>query len=217
MSLSSVNKVLKKMHEHQSTEKGSFGEKAVFEICEEFYDNEGGILIHSYSYKTDPQQAGNIKKNDNGQLFIEHLGDFTEIDIMYVSKYRIYPIEVKAYRARSIQFQDDGIYGCRKTDKSPIHQNEMHCRHLYSSIFRALPNGDTSYIIPVVCMVDKCDITDARSDWQKEYIHLCTLNTLRSFILDTNTPLECKLNLTLVDNILREQMIKNEVYLPVRL
>lgn len=216
MSLSSVNKVLKKMHEHQSTDKGSFGEKAVFEICEEFYDNEGGILIHSYSYKTDPQQAGNIKKS-HGQLYVERLGEFTEIDIMYVSKYRIYPIEVKAYRAESIQFKDDGIYGCRTTDKSPIHQNEMHCRHLYSSIFRALPNGDTSYIIPVVCMVDKCDITDARSDWQKEYIHLCTLNTLRSFILETNTPLECKLNLALVDNILKEQMIKNEVYLPVRL
>lgn len=217
MGADSVNSVLRKMHEHKSTEKGSYGEKAVFKICEEFYDNEGGILIHSYTYKTDPEQAGNIKKGQGGKLFIERLGSYTEIDVLYVSKYRVYPIEVKAYRANTIYFKDDGIYGCNKTDKSPIHQNEMHCRHLYSSIFRALPNGDTSYVIPLVCMVDECEIVDQRSDWQKEYIHLCVLNSLRDFILQTNTPLETKLNLTLVDNILKECMIKNEVYLPVRL
>ena len=42
-----------------------------------------------------------------------------------------------------------------------------------------IPNGDTSYIVPIVCLVDKAKVIDNRSDWQKEYIKLCTLNTLR--------------------------------------
>ena len=159
---------------------------------------------------------GNIKKGDNGQLYLEPLGNLTEIDILYVSPYRVFPIEVKAYKAKEITFEDDGIYGCHTTNKSPVHQNEMHCRHMYPFIFRALPNGDTRYIVPTVCMVDECTITDNRSDWQKDYIYICVLNTLEQFIAQHNTPLEYRLNIQLVDNILRENMIKHERYLPPR-
>lgn len=212
----SVNGLLNRMRGSSQTGKGSFGEQAVFQICEQFYQRDGGILIHSYSYKVDKSLAGNIKRGDNGQLYIENLGDITEIDVLYVSKFRVFPIEVKAYRAKEIRLDDAGIYGCYKTDKSPVHQNEMHCRHLYPHIFRALPDGNTEYIVPLVCMVDKAKIIDERSDWQKDYIKLCILNNLEQTIRQNNTPLQYQLNLTLMDKILKEAMTKHEKYLPPR-
>lgn len=213
----SVDKVLKQMRQQTTTGKGSYGEVAVFKICEQHYQSGGGILIHSYSYKTDKDQKGNIKKGDNGQLYVENLSDYTEIDVLFVSKFRVFPIEVKAYRAREIRLDDAGIYGCYKTNKSPVHQNEMHCRHLYPHIFRALPDGNTEYIVPLVCMVDKAKIIDERSDWQKDYIKLCVLNNLDATIRRYNTPLDYQLNLQLMDKILKEAMISNEKYLPPRI
>lgn len=212
----SVNSLLSKMRDSSQTGKGTYGEQAVFKICEQFYQKEGGILIHSYSYKVDKEQKGNIKRGENGQLYVENLGDYTEIDVLYVSKFRVFPIEVKAYRAKEIRFDDAGIYGCFKTDKSPIHQNEMHCRHLYPHIFRALPEGKTDYIVPLVCMVDKCNIIDERLDWQRDYIKLCVLNNLEETIRANNTPLKYRLNLQEMNNILKEAMVKEEKYLPPR-
>lgn len=212
----SVNSLLGKMRDSSQTGKGTYGEQAVFKICEQFYQREGGILIHSYSYKVDKEQKGNIKRGENGQLYVENLGDYTEIDVLYVSKFRVFPIEVKAYRAKEIRFDDAGIYGCFKTDKSPVHQNEMHCRHLYPHIFRALPEGKTDYIVPLVCMVDKCNIIDERLDWQRDYIKLCVLNNLEETIRANNTPLNYRLNLQDMNNILKEAMIKEEKYLPPR-
>lgn len=212
----SVNSLLGKMRDSSQTGKGTYGEQAVFKICEQFYQREGGILIHSYSYKVDKEQKGNIKRGENGQLYVENLGDYTEIDVLYVSKFRVFPIEVKAYRAKEIRFDDAGIYGCFKTDKSPVHQNEMHCRHLYPHIFRALPEGKTDYIVPLVCMVDKCNIIDERLDWQRDYIKLCVLNNLEETIRANNTPLNYRLNLQDMNNILKEVMIKEEKYLPPR-
>lgn len=210
-----VNGFLKQMRDVGGTSKGEYGEGAVFSICEELYQKRGGILIHSYEYKTDSKLPGNVKRNDNG-LYIENLSGFTELDVLYVSPYNIFPIEVKAYKAKEITLTDDKIDGCFKTDKSPIHQNEMHCRHLYSYLYRALPNGETKYVKPIVCFVDKCSVIDDRSDWQREYIYVAILNTLKELILSLDTPNEYKLNLSLVDNILKEGMIGSKRYLPPR-
>ena len=92
----------------------------------------------------------------------------------------------------------------------------MHCRHLYSYLYRALPNGETKYVKPIVCFVDKCSVIDDRSDWQREYIYVAILNTLKELILSLDTPNEYKLNLSLVDNILKEGMIGSKRYLPPR-
>lgn len=211
-----INNALKTMHKNSGVDKGSYGEQAVFKICEKFYQTQGGILVHSYTYKVDREQAGNIKLGENGKLYIENLGDITELDVLYISKYRIFPIEVKAYKSKEITFTDDAITGCYKTDKSPIHQNEMHCRHFYSYMYRALVGGNTEFIVPIVCMVDKCNILDKRSDWQKEYIHLTTLNGLEQMISKYNTPLTHQLDLVLCDKLLKEGMVKSEVYLPPR-
>lgn len=212
----SVNDLLNKMHSCSvATDKGAFGEKAVLTICEQMYQSQGGILIHSYSYKVDKSLAGNIY-NNNGKLYIENTGSSTEIDVLYVSKYRVFPIEVKAYAAKKITLTDAYIEGCAHTEKSPVHQNEMHCRHLYSFLYRALPNGDTSYIVPIVCMTDKTELHDDRSDWQKDYIKACTLNYLESVLNTYNTPLDCQINLQLMENVLREALVSNEKWLPSR-
>lgn len=212
----SVNSILTKMRTNYQTGKGIYGEQAVFKICEQFYQKEGGILIHSYSYKVDKELKGNIKRDERGKLWTENLGDRTEIDVLYVSKNRVFPIEVKAYRAKQITFDDAGVYGCFKTDKSPIHQNEMHCRHLYSYLFKSLPHGGTDYIVPLVCMVDKAQLVDDRSDWQKEYIKLCTLNNLEETIRKLNTPLDCRLNIQAINNTLKEINTSSEKWLPPR-
>lgn len=211
----SINNILKQVQSHHSTEKGSYGEQAVFAICEEFYQQQGGILIHSYSYKVDPNLPGNIKYH-NG-LYIENLGTSTEIDVLYVSKYRVFPIEVKTYKAKQITLTDDRIAGCAVTDKSPVHQNEMHARHLYSTIFRGLQKGDPNFIVPIVCFVDKVDrVVDNRSDWQKNYIKLSVLNTIKDLIAQCNQPLGYQLNLTLMEKLLRESMMSNEKFLSAR-
>lgn len=217
MSLDSdVNALLKTMHSEGTLEKGTTGELAVTKICEEFYQSYGGILYHSFEYKVDPDLAGNIKKKD-GNLYIERLGTTTEIDVLLVTPFRIFPIEVKAYKASKITLKDDGIYGCAVTDKSPVHQNEMHCRHLYSAIFKAIPNGSTDYIVPIVCLVDKAEVHDERSAWQKDYIKLCILNTLRDTLIKYNNPGEFKLNLNNVDQALKDIASGWDKYYPVRL
>lgn len=213
-----INKVLKTMHGRQATDKGSPGEYAALKICEEFYNKYGGILIWSYSYQVDKDEPGNIymDRNNGNRLYIENLGSSTEIDILYVSPTKVFPIEVKAYKSKKISLFNDRIDGVFKNEKSPVHQNEMHCRHLYSFLYRALPEGDTRYIVPIVVFVDEAEIEDNREDWQRDYILVRTLNSLHETLEDYMYPLDYKLDLTLVNNLLHEKLVKAEVFMPVR-
>jgi hypothetical protein len=203
------------MHSQKiASNKGTFGEQAVFSICEDIYQRKSGILIHSYSYKTEPGLAGNIKKNGD-KLYVENLGSFTEIDILLVTSYKIFPIEVKAYKANTITLTDDKIKGCLNTDKSPVHQNEMHCRHLYPHIFTSIPEGMTDYIVPIVVFADETKVVDSRSNSQKEYIHVTILNQLRQLLENKNKPYNNKiLDLKTIELKLRNVMISNEKFLP---
>lgn len=205
MSLDSkVNDILNRMHEQTPIDKGIYGEKAVFTICEEFYTDKGGILVHSYSYKTVPHLPGNIKRV-GGKLYIENLGTTTEIDVLLVTPFRIFPIEVKAYKAGLITLYDDRISGCANTEKSPVHQNEMHMRHLYPHIFASLPDGATKYVKPIVVFTDQTRVKDARSKEQKEYITVTILNNLKQVIADNNYPI----NNTILDLASIEMRLKN--------
>lgn len=212
----SVNSILKQMSETGGTGKGVYGEEAVFTICEKIYQIEGGILYHSYEYAVDKTKEGNIKRHSNGTLYLENLGSTTEIDILLVTPYRIFPIEVKAYKAKEIILTDGAIDGCYKVDKSPVHQNEMHCRHLYPAIFTAVPNGETKYIVPVVVFVDKCKLSDQRSDWQKDYVHVTNLNNFESTIKSLDKPAENRLDLNAVANVLKERCTSSKKCLPLR-
>lgn len=206
---SAVNSTLKQMKQHTSTDKGSFGEVAVFKICEEFYQKQGGILYHSYSYKTANGVEGNLKIKD-GELKLENTGGTTEIDVLLVTPYALFPIEVKAYKSKKITLTDRAIDGCLVTDKSPVHQNEMHARHLYEHIFKCIPNGNPEYIKPIVTFVDECTVVDNRSNLQKDYIYVSTLNTLSNLLKYMSKPMEFKLDLDAVDKALREVCTKYE-------
>lgn len=199
--------------------KGTLGELAVFRICEEIYHNQGGILYHSFQHKVDDTLPGNIKRSEQGNLFLEKLGRFTEIDILLVTPYILIPIEVKTYsaiRGNGIVLTDASISGCNETDKSPVHQNEMHCRHLYSYIYKSIPNGETKYIQPVVVFTDRCKVMDKRSQEQKDYIPVTTLNGLYALLQKINKPKEYRLNLDAVANSLNECCFGYEKMLPLK-
>ena len=211
-----MNSILSKMRTGDVKNKGNQGELAAFAVCEKFYQKYGGLLYHSYAYKTDKSLPGNVKRNGNS-LYIENLGEFTEIDILYVSPFRVFPIEVKSYRANQITLTDDGISGAAHNDKSPVHQNEMHARHLLSGIFEALPDGDENYIVPIVVFVDRCKLVDKRSKWQREYIPKATLNKFADVLSANNTPLNGKfINLRLMEDKLKTIEVSVEKELPPR-
>lgn len=199
--------------------KGTLGEMAVFRICEEVYSNMGGILYHSFQHKVDENLPGNIKRSEQGNLFIEKLGNYTEIDVLLVTPYVLLPIEVKTYsaiRGDGIILTDDGISGCREVSKSPVHQNEMHCRHLYSYIYKCLPDGKTKYIRPIVVFVDRCRVTDKRSRWQRDYIPFTSLNGLYDLISKLNVQQEYRLDLDAVAAALNECCFGYEKILPLK-
>lgn len=212
---SEVNSILMRMHQHRGAGKGDYGEQAVFSICEEIYNQQTGILIHSYCYKTIPGLAGNIKK-DGSKLYVEHLGGYTEIDVLLVTPFKIFPIEVKAYAANSITLTDEGISGCNVTNKSPIHQNEMHLRHLYPNIYLSIPEGDCyNYVVPIVVFVDRCTLIDKRSDRVRKYIPIAILNNLKATIAVNNVPYNnTLLDLKDLELSLRKAMISSSKFLP---
>lgn len=210
-----INQELNEMHSVEGSSKGTIGERAVVKLCEELYQNRGGILYHSFEYKVDPNLPGNIKRV-GGNAYLEALGNVTEIDVLYVSKYRVFPIEVKAYAAKDIYLLDNGISGAHQNEKSPVHQNEMHCRHLYANIFEGLPDGVEDYIVPIVCFVDEIRIHDQRSDWQKQYIHVTVLNNLLETLVNLDKPLNYRLNLTLMDRLLKNCCTHWEKYFPAK-
>ena len=215
MGFGSIDNILKRMHSQDAIAKGTTGEQAVFTICEKFYNEYGGILIHSYAYKTVDGLAGNIKTK-YGEFYIENIGGYTEIDILLCTPFKIFPIEVKAYKAKKIVLTDDGIAGCNVTSKSPIHQNEMHMRHLYPQIFTNIPGGKCyDYVVPIVVFVDRCTIEDNRSQEIQDYIPIAILNTLNATITRYNKPV----NNTIIDlkgleQSLRSAMVSNSVFLP---
>lgn len=214
-----MNKYLRQMAtasaQGRVKDKGSYGELAVLRICEEMYQSCGGILYHSYTYKTEPELAGNIKR-DNGRLYVENNGSVTEVDVLFVTRFKVFPIEVKSYKAKTITLTDDAIVGCNATNKSPVHQNEMHCRHLYPKLVRALPEGMSRYIEPIVVMADECELRDKRSAEQRRYIKLATLNSFRSCIEFLDKPFEYRLDLKLVDKCLTDACVSCEKKFPLR-
>lgn len=198
------------------TQKGIYGEQAALKVCEEIYQKQGGILYHSYTYEVTSGLAGNIKRGEDGKLYLENLGKTTEIDILLATEFKIFPIEVKAYKSKKIILTDSGISGCFKTDKSPVHQNEMHCRHLYPKLLRALPEGASKYIEPIVVFVDECVVEDKRSPQQKAYIKVATLDTLKVYLMQLNVPSEYRIDLNVLERCLKDACVSKEKYFALR-
>ena len=204
--MKSINDILGEMRNAGKIQdvrmKGDKGEDAVLAIC---YDRKqkigNGLLYQSFKYPYQTSRSGvcytgNIKYEN--KEFIEFTDDSLndEIDVLYVTPYRVLVIEVKSYNARTLDVYEHWFNrNGSPVDKSPVTQAEKHARHLYHAIYDVLPDGDPRYICPIVCFVDKCRIRDDRSDYFRNYIPVCVLNNLLSTIQHCNTPLDYNLDL----------------------
>ena len=199
--MSSINSILDKMRKAGKIKdmraKGDLGEETVLSICYERMKQSGvGLLYQSfmYPYQTDSNgkvYTGNIKY-ENGE-FVEYTEERIndEIDVLYITPYRIFVIEVKSYGAKRLEVYDHWFnYNGTPVEKSPIVQAEKHARHLYHAIREYIPDGNPDYIIPLVCFVDKCKILDDRSDYFERKIPIAVLDNLLNTINRNNVPLE---------------------------
>lgn len=191
-----------KMEDNKS--KGNLGEDAVLAICLKRKEQVGnGLLYQSfcYPYQSDANgicYTGNIIHDQETGTFAEHTrgGLNDEIDILYITSYRIFPIEVKSYGRARLDVSD--LWFARNSQfvtKSPIAQAEKHARHLYHAIYEVLPDGDPDYIKPIVCFVDNCHLRQERTKYFRDYIPICILDNFLSTIHKYNTQLAYNLDL----------------------
>ena len=210
-----INKILARMRKSGKLQdmkgKGDAGEDAVLNICLERQRKRGGLLYQSFEYpyqsnKEGKVYVGNIKwENEEYREYTETKRQlYDEIDVLYITDYRVFAIEVKAYHAK-INITDDWMTkNGVKVDKFPIAQAEKHARHLYHAICDVLPDGKPQYIVPICCFVDRCTIEDNRSDKMRYYIPISILNTFRKKIIEYDTPLEYNLDLPAIKRKLNE-------------
>ena len=172
----------------------------MLQVCLELQRKIGGLIYHSYQYPYQSDTSGKIYtgniKLENGK-YVEYteskraLED--EIDVLFVTDYRVFVIEVKSYHAK-IEIYDHWLKkNGTEVDKSPILQTEKHCRHLYHAISYVLPDGNPNYIVPLCCFVDRCTVTDNRSTEFERYIPICIVNNLKSSLRRVNTKVDYNL------------------------
>ena len=218
--MADINSILKsmrqsgKIRDHKA--KGSAGEKAVLEVAHEFLRSTSGIMFLSYKYpyQTDRSGAcylGNIKYENGKYVDYTNKSYADEIDVLIITPYRIFPIEVKSYHARSIEIFDHWMRKDKEeVEKSVIVQAEKHARHLYHLLNPFIPEGNPDYIVPIVCFVDRCSISDTRSTLMQEYIKLTILNTLMSTLIKCHTPLNYSLDLPAIYKYMDQKKISFE-------
>lgn len=194
--------------------KGNYGEEAVIAVCAERKERQGhGLLYQGFKYPyarnaNGEVYVGNIKYDAQTQTFLEFTeeGYNDEIDVLYVTSYRILAIEVKSYHVNKLTIDRNGwLYRNNDpVDKSPIAQAEKHARHLYHQLYDVIPDGDPFYIVPIVCFVDRCTLQDQRNNDFIDYIPACVLNGLVRNMNKYNKPLEYNLDLDEIKRKLNE-------------
>lgn len=218
---SNINKILAGMRASGKLQdwkdKGDAGEDAVLAICLDRQRRLGGLLYQSYKYpyqsnSVNVTYCGNIKMA-NGKLESYESGYKgavlnDEIDILYITPYMIFPIEVKAYHAKLVVDSKWMTKNGDRVDKSPIAQSEKHARHLYHTLWEYLPEGDSRYIKPICCFVDRCTLDDNRTPAQMAYLPACTLNRLKSELIKYNKPREYGLDLKAIQTRLNEAKVE---------
>lgn len=192
-------------------QKGAMGEAAAFDVLHGYRAKNGGILKQGfmYPYASNRQNTvylGNIFLDSDSGRYTDITRLLTdEIDILYISSRRIIPIEVKSYHDSNITLTDAWMErGGKPVEKSPMAQAEKHARHLYHQIFDVLPDGDSRYIRPVVCLVDRCSVRDMRSDAMRQYLPVVSLNALYKTVRELDTPLAYTIDTAMLERKLNE-------------
>lgn len=203
-----IDGALEKMNDHRDVakEKGTAGEEAVLALILKYIEEQGcGAVYHSYEYPyaTNRQGVfypGNINLIDEKFAAVpSRVGFKDEIDLLLITDFRIFAIEVKARGGTWNLYNWWSTQNGRKLDKCPICQAEKHCRMLYHQIYEYLPGGSKEYIVPLVVFVDKAKTIDSRSLDMRTTVPVAVLNNLRNKIITYNTPLANSLD---VPNIL---------------
>lgn len=203
-----INLLLQKLAKLNDENKGSLGEEIVFEVVKRYQKKRGNlILLRSVSYPYIPHVAGNIKLIDSEYKHFSDSNTEDEVDIIVISSYRIFLIEVKAYRYQ-VTFTDEWTYRPKgPIEKSIPIQAEKHARHFYYNFFHTLPDGNSNYIIPMIVLADKSTIIDNRNSNMKQYIPITNLNNLNKTISDRDTPLEYELNTPEILKAIKEKSL----------
>lgn len=179
--------------------KGESGELIALSITKEFQKKVDCIILHSYKYRYVTNDygvpyEGNIKLEDGEFIGITDASYTDEIDLLIITKYRVFVVEVKARSGRWL-IEDHWIkQNGKKEDKSPLAQDEKHCRHLYHHCYEYLPLGHENYIVPVVLFVDRADILDKRCPDMRVYIPVEIANRYLDFLIEHNSPLKYAIN-----------------------
>lgn len=215
-----INRILNSLtalHQQDPRLKGAPGERAAILALKRYKNlRPNSVILHSVAYPYIPGTPGNIHWENNTMIHYDRTtGVNDEIDIVYVTSYRIFLIEVKTYRRTAIKLTD--LWEFNKNTpvpKSVQSQTEKHCRHFYYTFYDHIPDGKMDYIVPIIVFVDKCRVDDKRSDSQREEMPACTLNTLNKIVSVYDTPLDNAIDVdALVKQIRRKAASIEEVIL----
>ena len=110
----------------------------------------------------------------------------TEIDNIIITPYYIGVIETKSYYG-DITVDNTGIFNIKIGNKTstydPFLQNENHCSHLYKELYKFIPEGDSSYIKPITCIVSRCTLQDYRTNSFRDKYPVVTLPNLMQLLI----------------------------------
>ena len=197
----SVEKSLGKMNKNRKDfkVKGTAGEEAVLAILQEYQNVRGGTIFHSYTYEYSKRRdgtnyPGNIKLEQG--KFIEipgNKGTQDEIDLVYVTPYRIFAIECKARTGKWKVYDHWASQSGKEVDKSPVAQCEKHARHLYYMLYEFLPDGRPEYIVPLTVFVDRATIEDSRAAEFRQYLPIAIINNFKVKLVGNDSPLKYEL------------------------
>lgn len=193
-----VNKAFKLMHKNRkdNQKKGELGENISLALAQKYTSGRDDcIILHSYKYpyyvdEFEEVLPGNIKYIDKEFKTLQKESYSDEIDLVIITAYRIFAIEVKARVGKWLIYDHWAKQNSKMVDKSPVAQAEKHARHLYATIHEYIPDGNPKYIIPVVVYVDKSEIKDTRSKEFKNYVAVCTADTFIKKLKMLENPLK---------------------------
>lgn len=188
------------------SQKGSLGEDIALSVVLDYnkrYGSADNIIISSFKYNYIDGVPGNIHYNKEKNKFFEISGKKykDEIDILYITDYKIFIIEVKARSGKWVLANNWTYRGTEPEEKCPFEQTEKHARQLYENIWTCIPNGNPLYIEQTVLFVDKAKIIDRRGN-EKFGIGCNILNTFKKWLIEKNKPLEYLLDKKALNNIL---------------
>ena len=194
-----------------SKEKGDAGEDAAIILIKDIIKSIPGekALFQSVVYRLMCDKDGNELPGNltltAGRLEPNVSNGTGEIDVLLLTEYHIFIIEVKTYNAY-ILVDDDWTYkGTNPKQLDPLkfcnlQQVEKSARHFYQQYIDMIPRGDHNYIKPVLVY------SQGKLEVKTKDYDVTLLNGLREVIL-SKEPLSNRLNVKKLERLVEERAI----------